>query len=83
VTEVPQWRTAFETAGVIMGVDVTSGREILVFSRGAHVVITGMGTSDEPHVLRVSIDCTGEDLELLTAACEIVRGHQDYETVDE
>ncbi len=39
--------------------------------------------SEEPRVLRVSIDCTGEDLELLTAACEIVRGHQDYKPVDE
>jgi len=33
--KVPQWRTAFEAADVIFGVDVATGQEILVFARGA------------------------------------------------
>ena len=32
--KVPQWRSAFERADVIFGVDVTSGLEVLVFGRG-------------------------------------------------
>ena len=31
--KVPQWRTAFDAADVIFGVDVATGREILVFDR--------------------------------------------------
>jgi len=33
--KIPQWRTAFETAVVIFGVDVATGQEILVFGRAA------------------------------------------------
>ena len=33
--KVPQWRTAFEAADVILGVDVATVQEILVFARGA------------------------------------------------
>ena len=42
--KVRQWRTAFETADVIFGVDVASRREILVFGRGAlqMIAVTGM-----------------------------------------
>ena len=32
--KLPRWRTAFETADVIFGVDVATGREILVFGSG-------------------------------------------------
>jgi len=77
--KVPQWRTAFETADVIFGVDVVSGREILVFGRGAQQTIAVTGMEDRLRVLRVSIDGAGDELELLIAACEAYRGHHDYE----
>src|SRR6266850_8271330 len=73
--KVPQWRTAFETADVIFGVDVAAGREILVFGRGALEMITVTGVEDGLRVLRVSIDGAGDELELLIAACEAYRGH--------
>ena len=76
--KVPQWRTAFETADVIFGVDVASGREILVFGRSALRMIAVTGMEDRLRVLRVSIDGAGDELELLTAACEAYRGHHDY-----
>jgi len=34
---------------------------------------------DHLRVLQVSIDSISEDLEMLTAACEIYRGRHDYE----
>jgi hypothetical protein len=40
------------------------------------IAVTGM--SDRLRMLRVSIDCAGDELELLIAACEAYRGHHDY-----
>jgi len=77
--KVPQWRTAFETAEVIFGVDVATGQETLVFGRGALEMVTVTGVEDRLRVLRVSIDGAGDELELLIAACEAYRGHHDYE----
>ncbi len=77
--KVSQWRMAFETADVILGVDVATGRETLVFSRGALPMIADTGINDQPRVLRVSIDSAGEELEMLIAACEAYRGHHDYQ----
>ncbi len=77
--KLPRWRTAFETADVIFGVDVATGQEILVFGRGALEMITVTGVEDGLRVLRVSIDGAGDELELLIAACEAYRGHHDYE----
>jgi len=77
--KVRQWRTAFETADVIFGVDVASRREILVFGRGALLMIAVTGMSGRLRVLRISIDSAGDELELLIAACDAYRGHHDYE----
>ena len=76
---VPQWRTAFETADVIFGVDVVTGHEILVFSRAAPPLGGPPDETDRRQILRVSIDGASDELELLTAACEAYRGHHDYE----
>jgi hypothetical protein len=72
--KVPQWRMAFETADVILGIDVTTGHEILVFGRDA------LPRNGAIQILRVSIDCGSDELELLTAACEIYRGHHDFKS---
>jgi hypothetical protein len=53
--KVPGCRTTFETADVIVGVDFTTGREILVFRRGAQKMIAVTGMSDRLRVLRISI----------------------------
>ena len=58
---------------MIIGVDVATGVEICVFG------LPSLGEGDGSRVLRVSIDRAGEDLELLLAACQIYRGHHDYE----
>jgi hypothetical protein len=79
--KIPQWRAAFETADVILGIDVTTGHEILVFGRDA--LPRSGATSDATgrlQILRVSIDCGGDELELLTAACEIYRGRHDFKS---
>jgi len=75
--KVPQWRAAFELADVIFGVDVMTGIEICVFG------LPSPGERAGSRVLRVSIDRAGEDLELLLAACQIYRGHHDYEAPNE
>jgi len=79
--KVPQWRTAFDAADVIFGVDVATGREILVFDRGELPMIAVTGMSDRLAVLRISIDSASDELELLIAACEAYRGHHDYRAV--
>jgi len=79
--KIPQWRMAFETADVILGIDVTTGHEILVFGRDA--LPRSGATSDATgrlQILRVSIDCGSDELELLTAACEIYRGRHDLKS---
>ena len=81
--KVPQWRTAFDAADVIFGVDVATGREILVFDRGELPMIAVTGMRDRLRVLRISIDSAGDELELLIAACEAYRGHHDYRAVPE
>jgi hypothetical protein len=35
--------------------------------------------NDGLRVLRISLDCTGDELELLLAACEAYRGHHVYQ----
>ena len=72
--KIPQWRMAFETADVILGIDVTTGHEILVFGRDARP------KNGAIQILRVSIDCASDELELLTAACETYRGHHDFKS---
>jgi hypothetical protein len=78
--KVPQWRTAFETADVIFGIDVATGRETLVFHRSELQMIEVKGMEDRLRVLRISIDGTGDELELLLAACEAYRGHHVYQS---
>ena len=43
-------------------------------------MIAVKGVNDGLRVLRISIDCTGDELELLLAACEAYRGHHVYQT---
>jgi hypothetical protein len=54
---VPKWRPAFEQADVIYGVDVKTGREVLVFG-GDH--LRNRAVRDRLQVLRISIDGAGE-----------------------
>ncbi len=73
--KVPEWRAVSETADVIYGVDVTTGRESLVFGGDR---LQSLKDREQLRVLRVSINGTSEDLELLqAAACEIYRGPHD------
>jgi hypothetical protein len=77
--KLPQWRAAFETADVILGVDVLTHREFLVFGRGALRLVAVAAMTDWSRVLRITIDSDSDELELLVAVCEVFRGHQDYE----
>ena len=72
--KLPQWRAAFETADVILGVDVLTHREILVFGRDALHMVAVTGMTDGPRVLRISIDSDSDELEMLVAACEALPG---------
>jgi hypothetical protein len=77
---IPQWRLAFEAADVIFGIDVATGQRFLVFGRAALATNEATEMTDHLRVLEVSIDSISEDLEMLTAACEIYRGHHDYQS---
>jgi hypothetical protein len=72
---------AFETADVILGIDATTGHEILVFGRDA--LPRNALTSDATgrlQILRVSLTAAATRWNCSTAACEIYRGHHDFKS---
>jgi hypothetical protein len=77
---VPQWRMAFEAADVIFGIDAATGQKFLVFGRASLETSEVTDVTDHLRVLQVSIDSISENREMLTAACEVYRGHHDYKS---
>jgi len=58
---------------------VTTGATSDFTTRAAALATTKATEAMDPlRVLQVSIDSISEDLEMITAACEIYRGHHNY-----
>jgi hypothetical protein len=70
--------TVIRDASVIVGVDVMSGREFLVFGRQA---LEAASNSDKPidmAVLKVALDQETDELERLLALVHVIKGQHDY-----
>jgi hypothetical protein len=73
------------TAGVdvIIGVDVMSGHEFLVYGRKTVERISRMDSEEEFSVLYIGLDQETEELERLVALVEVVKGSHDYRSYGE
>jgi hypothetical protein len=72
-----------EEADVIMGVDVMSGNEFLIFGRDLLQKIVSGNSAQEARVLRVSMDQETDELERFLAIVQAVKGQNDYESSPE
>jgi hypothetical protein len=71
-------RPELHRADVILGVDVMSGREFLVYGRKALEEIVATGETREHAVVRIGIDQETDQLEKLSALVQVVKGSHDY-----
>lgn len=69
-------REALRKAAIVLGVDVTSGREILVCGKDT-LEEMARGEPRKARVLRIAVDQNTDDLERLTALIHTVKGHDD------
>ncbi len=65
-------------ADVILGVDVMSGHEFLVYGRRALEEIVATGQSRKLAVVRIGIDQETDELEKLLALVSVMKGGFDY-----
>jgi len=76
--ERPELRPALMRADVIIGVDVMSEREFLVYGRQVLRAVRRARKPRELIVMRIAIDQETDELEMLTAMVELLRGRHDY-----
>jgi hypothetical protein len=67
-----------ESAGVILGVNVSDGHEFLVYGRDLLESVARGGEEREVRVLRVELDQETDELDMLVAIIESIRGRHDY-----
>jgi hypothetical protein len=72
-------RPALQQAQLILGVDVTTGREFLVYGRKTLEKIIRTGKGRQVRTLKVSLDQETDELERLLALVTVVKGRHDYE----
>ena len=72
-------RPALNAAQVVLGVDVMSGREFLVYGRQELERIGKTGKGTKLAILRIGIDQETDELERLCALMLVVKGRFDYE----
>jgi hypothetical protein len=72
-------RSALRAAEVIIGVDVVSGREFLVYGRSALEETTRKGADDELRIVKVELEQRSAELQLLLILVEAFKGHHDYQ----
>lgn len=75
-------RESLATADVILGVDVMTEREFLVYGRDALEDVTEGGEPRPMVVLRVGLDQETDELEKLIALVQTTRGRNDYQVQD-
>lgn len=74
--EVEQGRRLLKAANVVIGRDVMSLREFLVFGRQA---VRRVAQGNQPGaVLVVELDQETDELEYLCAACQVLKGQHEY-----
>jgi hypothetical protein len=71
-------RPALHDAEVILGVDVKSGAQFVVYGREALRGVAGGGVKKALRVLRVELDQDTQELELLCAMVTVVKGQHEY-----
>jgi hypothetical protein len=71
-------RPALDAAEVILGVDVKSGDQFLVYGREARRGAAGGALAMALRVLRVELDLDTQELELLCAMVAAVKGRHEY-----
>jgi hypothetical protein len=71
-------RRALHEADVILGVDVMSQREFLLFGRDAIDRIIATGKAEMCRVLRIELDQETTELEKAVALVRTVKGRDDY-----
>ncbi len=65
-------------ADVIIGVDVMSHQEYVIFGKPALKRISETGQPEDLHVLRVAIDAATEDIDKLCGLVMALRGRYDF-----
>jgi hypothetical protein len=76
-------RAALVAADVIIGIDKSSQREYTVFGTPALESTMTLRQLSSMRVVRVSLDCSNQELEKLMALVRRVRGPEIYEGTDE
>jgi hypothetical protein len=71
-------RPALHSAEVVVGVDVMSGNQFLVYGREALSKAARGGSKKGLRVLRVELDQETQELELLCALVHVVKGRHEY-----
>ena len=72
-------RKLLADAAVIMGVDVMSQREFLVYGRKTLEQIVRSGATQRVPVVDVALDQETDELEKLLALVTVLKGHDDYQ----
>ena len=72
-------RQALHDAEVILGVDVMSEREFLVYGSETLRLIVANKRPADCRVLRIGIDQESDELERLLAIVQVVKGKHDYQ----
>ncbi len=73
-------RPKLAAAEIIMGVDVMSGREFLLYGREALQAFVDSGTPEQAFsTLRIGLDQETDELEKICALVEVVKGCCDYQ----
>lgn len=73
-------RKLLDEAEVIIGVDVMSQREFLLFGRDLLKKIAEQGHSEKPSLLKIKLDQDTDELEKLIALLLVVKGQVDYKS---
>ena len=71
-------RNALRDADVIIGVDVMSRREFVVYGRKSIEKLFRSGKPERLGVMYIGLDQETEELEKLIALVRVVKGHDDY-----
>jgi hypothetical protein len=72
-------RELVASADVILGVDIDSDHEFVVYGRDRLRRVIGSGESEMARVLRIELDQESDELEKLIALVQVVKGSHDYE----
>jgi len=76
-------RPVLQAAEVILGVDIMSGHEFLIYGRKLCRELVNSGQNREVNVLRIGVDQETDDLERLVVLVQTAKGSHEYQSWDE